>query len=72
MTAAAHMAITPGLKVADTPEGRVVRLIWPHGERAYRSGPNGFAVCYGHKGPWLSIHAGDLPDLVWQAMVGAA
>ena len=52
-------------KVADTPEGRVVRVIESTGEHAYRISwaPNDrgimsgrLAKCGDHKGPWITVN----------------
>lgn len=56
------------LKVANTPEGRVVREIEPNGfERAYRLRPDGSmpARSYGPKGPWLLCPVEQIPAHIW-------
>jgi hypothetical protein len=48
-------------KIAKTPEGIVVRIIRASGECSYRKNFDGSWVMTGHKGPWVSINAIDVP-----------
>lgn len=50
------------LKTAHTPDGFVVREIFPTGERAYRKNLDGsFAATADHKGPWVMVNAVNIP-----------
>lgn len=61
------------LKIAETPEGRVVREIEPGTgfERAYRLGENGSlpSRSYGHNGPWLLCPIEQVPARIWALLV---
>lgn len=53
------------IRTAETPEGFVVREIFPSGERAYRLHDDGtITYCGNHFGPWVSIDGLDVPGEV--------
>lgn len=57
------------IKVAYTPEGTVIREIWPGGEQSYRLNNTGFwDRCLDHKGPWVQIRHGDVPQSIKDAL----
>lgn len=57
------------LITAKTPDGRVVRDVFSHGERAWRLNRDG-SVCKstGHKGPWIVCRWTDVPRAVQVAL----
>lgn len=57
------------LKVAETPDGRVVRDILPTGECAWRKTAAGdYHYCADHKGPWVGVSWFDIPIAVRVAL----
>lgn len=50
------------IKVAKTLEGVVIRITRSNGECSYRKNHDGsWVMCSGHKGPWVSLNAIDVP-----------
>lgn len=55
-------APSPRLIGSHTPDGYVVRRIFPTREEAWRwNGKDSWSHCAGHKGPWLGINAINVP-----------
>jgi len=52
-------------KIANTPDGRVVRDLRPTGESSWRlDRDGGVSRCLDHKGPWVSARPREVPKPV--------